>query len=97
MTIQEEDFKLEFDESCYRFDLYLPHVVNASNEDKKRIEFKIVSNSSTIENCIKKIINYRINNSSDFLTMKEYLQLYKSEADKLLNLFEIDYESVFKK
>lgn len=87
MTIEEEDFILEYDDNCDRFDLSLLYVKNAKDPTKRSEEFKIYGHSMILEHCLNKIINNRIAKHKNILTMQEYLTEYKAEREKI-------YESV---
>ena len=80
MEIVGEDFKILYDDSHNRFDLKLIKVINAKNADKRREEFTEAGYSMSMETCLKKIINFRINNKKDSLTISEYLRLFKEES-----------------
>lgn len=80
MTIQEDDFKLELNDTCFdRFSLELLYVVNAKDPVKRREEFKEAGYDMTLETCLNKIINYRISKKQDIYTPKEYLTAYRAE------------------
>ena len=87
MTIEEEDFILEYDDNCDRFDLSLLYVKNAKDPAKRSEEFKIYGHSMPLESCLNKIINNRIAKKKNVLNMQEYLAEYKTERKKI-------YESV---
>lgn len=87
MIIEENDFKLEFDEGCYRFDLYLLHVVNAKSEDKRREEFKLDGYSMTLTSAIRRIILYRLNKKLDTVNLENYIKEYQNEAKKISTIF----------
>lgn len=97
MIIEEKDFKLEFNQSCYRFDLYLPYIVNAKDNDKKREEFRIVSHDSTLENCLRKIIDYKISKELEVGSFKQYVDLFKKYVLELKSLFDVNHELLLKK
>lgn len=86
MTIEEEDFKLEFNEWNSKFDLYLMQVINAKDPEKRREEFKQHGYGMSIESCFRTIVTYRINRDKDVITLKEYVQSYKKEVDSLKHL-----------
>lgn len=86
MVIEEEDFILEYDDNCDRFDLSLLYVKNAKNPAKRSEEFKIYGHSMPLEPCLNKIINSRIAKKKDTLTMQEYLAEYKAEREKTCGL-----------
>lgn len=89
MIIEESDFKLEYEENSNWFDLYLLHVVNPKDPEKRREEFKIAGYGMPIDSAIRRIINYRLNKKLDVTTLKEYLQEYRNqlkEIEKLVKL-----------
>lgn len=89
MVIQEEDFILEWDEGCNRFDLSIAHVVNAKDPTKARTEFKNWGYSMTLEYCLKKIINHRISKKVDTINLERYLKEYKDEVKKIEHLLKL--------
>lgn len=86
MEIVESDFKLILDGD--RFDLYLLKVINAKNADKRREELVVAGYGMTLPTCLNLIINYRISRQKDVTTLKEYLELYGIEREKLTNLLQ---------
>lgn len=87
MIIEENDFKLEFDDGCYRFDLYLLHIVNAKSDEKRREEFKLEGYSMTLTSAIRRIILYRLNKKLDVVSLENYLKEYKNEAERISSVF----------
>jgi len=83
MTIEEKDFKLELNETNYCFDLYLLHVINAKDPEKRREDFKLNGYGMSLKSCMKVIINYRINKEIDIIDLKGYIQRYSKIQDKL--------------
>ena len=86
MVIEESDFKLEYEENSNKFDLYLLHIINAKDEDKRREEFKIDGYGISLESAIKRIINYRLEKRLNVTTLKDYLLQYKEELKNIENL-----------
>lgn len=86
MIIEEKDFKLTQDDCYDRFTLELLCIINAKDAEKKREEFKIEGYSMTLENCLNKIINYRLANKKEVYSLKEYIQEYRDEKGKLNKL-----------
>lgn len=87
MIIQEEDFKLELNDSCFdRYTLELIYVVNAKDPTKRREEFKEAGYDMTLETCLNKIINYRISKRQEVYTLKDYMIAYKAERVLLSEL-----------
>jgi hypothetical protein len=78
MIIEESDFKLEGD--LDRFDLYLIKVINAKDPVKRREELTLVGYGMHLENCLKKIIMYRLARKQDVYTLKEFYKGYIEEA-----------------
>jgi len=95
MIIEEKDFKLELNEFNDRFDLYLLVVINANKPDKRREEFKIVGYDMRLETCIHKIINYRLKNKVETISLYTYLQSYRSIKNELIK--DLDQINVPKK
>ena len=77
MTIEEEDFILEYDDNCDRFDLSLLYVKNAKDPAKRSEEFKIYGHSMLLESCLNKIINSRIAKRKNVLNMQEVLKKWE--------------------
>jgi len=86
MKIEGEDYMLEYDEDCNRFDLYINYIKNAKNPEKRSEELKLYGYGMPLDHCIKKIINYRISKNKETLTLQDYLVQFKKESDKLVNL-----------
>ncbi len=89
MVIEESDFKLEYEENSNKFDLYLLHIINAKDEDKRREEFKIDGYGISLESAIKRIINYRLEKRLNVTTLKDYLLQYKEELKNIENLIKL--------
>ena len=89
MVIEESDFKLEYEENSNKFDLYLLHIINAKDEDKRREEFKIDGYGMSLESAIKRIINYRLEKRLNVTTLKDYLLQYKEELKNIENLIKL--------
>ena len=89
MVIEESDFKLEYEENNNKFDLYLLHIINAKDEDKRREEFKIDGYGISLESAIKRIINYRLEKRLNVTTLKDYLLQYKEELKNIENLIKL--------
>jgi hypothetical protein len=86
VIIEEEDFRLEMNDSNDRFDLELLHVINAKIPEKRREEFKEAGYSMTLDTCLQKIINYRVARKLETGTFCEYVKAYKEERQKLSEL-----------
>ena len=89
MVIEESDFKLEYEENSNKFDLYLLHIINAKDEDKRREEFKIDGYGISLESAIKRIINYRLEKRLNVTTLKDYLLQDKEELKNIENLIKL--------
>ena len=89
MVIEESDFKLEYEENSNKFDLYLLHIINAKDEDKRREEFKIDGYGISLESAIKRIINYRLEKRLNVTTLKDCLLQYKEELKNIENLIKL--------
>lgn len=89
MRIEEEDFRLDYDGSCNRFDLYMTKVIHANDPEKRRTEPSIYGYSMTLEGALKKIINNRISKKNkETYSLKEYLKEYKQHVDDLNYIIE---------
>lgn len=86
MTIEEADFRLEFDEGCSFFDLYLMHVINAKDAAKRREELKLEGYSLTLDTALNRIIKYRLNKKLDVVDLKTYVKEFKDECKKIREL-----------
>jgi hypothetical protein len=86
MEIREEDFMIEFEEHCSKFNLYLLYVKNAKNPEKRSEELKIYGYGMPLEHCIQVIINYRIAKKKEVYTLGEYLEEYKLQANSIKKL-----------
>lgn len=84
MTIEGNDFKIYPIKDSYRFDLDIKYTVNAGKENE-RSEFKTIAYGVSLENAIKYIISYRLNNKfpEKVLSLKEYLKEYKEIMQEL--------------
>lgn len=86
MVIEEEDFRLEYDDNCNRFDLHLIHTKNAKDPEKRADEFKLWGYGMPLSSCVSKIINYRIAKGFDTLSLQQYFEEYKKQADRIAYL-----------
>jgi len=87
MTIEESDFKLEYDEGCDKFDLYLLYTINAKNEEKRREELKLEGYSMDLTSCINRIIRYRLKKKLDIVDLKTYIKEYQDECKEIKQCF----------
>jgi len=83
MIIEEEDFKLIYDDDHDRFDVYTVKVINAKDLEKRREEYSIYGYSMTLEGALRKIINMRISKRKESYFLKEYLKEYKDLLSSL--------------
>lgn len=84
MIIEEQDFKLtsiKNDGSPF-WDLELLFTITPKKGESRK-EFKNAGYGLTLENAIKRIINFRIENRHSVLDLKQYLDEYKKESNKL--------------
>ena len=86
MIIEESDFRLENASDFSQFwDLELLYTVKPKSGEVRQ-EFKNSGYGLTLESAIKRIINYRLSNKKEIYTLKEYLEEYKAENDKIRRL-----------
>lgn len=83
MTIEEDDFTLEYDVEHDVWNLYMVKVVHADDPEKRREEKAIFGYSMRLSGALRKIINHRISKKQSFFKFVDYLDLYKHELDKL--------------
>lgn len=95
MTIEEDDYKLEYDADHDLFDLYLIKVINAKDPSKRREELTLMAYSVHLDYALRRIVNYRINKNSLRLSFKEYFLKYKEESAKFTKIIE-DFLEVVK-
>lgn len=91
MEIREEDFILTpINDSTPKYDLELLYKIKAKGKEP-RMEFKVVAYGIGLEYALKKIVQYRISQKHQdaAITMKEYLDEFRSELDKLKKLCEL--------
>jgi hypothetical protein len=91
MIIEENDFRLTLTNG-YLWDLELLQTVRPKDKPE-RSEFQLEGYGIPLENCIKRIINYRLENKKDCYTLQSYFQEYKKELDIINNLVKNHYES----
>ena len=86
MIIEESDFRLENSSDFSQFwDLELLYTVKPKSGEARQ-EFKNSGYGLTLESAIKRVINYRLSNKKEIYTLKEYLEEYKAENDKIRRL-----------
>lgn len=93
MIIKEEDFEMELNEGCIKFDLSILHVVHAKNLEKRREELKLVGYGMCLETCLHYIINHRLSLRKEVYSLKEYLEDFKNEINKLSHIANIKWEN----
>jgi hypothetical protein len=90
MIIEESDFRLEtVDDTTPLFDLELLHTVN-KGKSNERSEFKVVAYGITLDNALKRVIYYRLNNENKdkAITLAQFLKRYIQENNKLIKALE---------
>lgn len=85
MVIEEKDFKMTNSEGGL-WDLELLYIVRPKGKPSRE-EFKVEGYGMTMVNCLKRVINYRLDKKQDVYTLKEYLRDYKKELDEIKELF----------
>lgn len=91
MVIEESDFKMtsSTEDDGRFFDLELLKESKARDGTKKS-EFKVVGYGLPFESCLKMIISYRVSKKQESFSLKEYVNTYTEEINKLKNI--IRYE-----
>lgn len=85
MVIEENDFRMTSGVSDHFWDLELLYTVRPKGKPERQ-EFKDAGFGMPLETCIKKVIHHRISNKRDVSTLKEYIQDYKEEVNRLKEL-----------
>ena len=81
MQIIGDYYKLTpINEHSPKYDLELLHKIGGKNP---REEFKIVAYGISLENAIERIILYAINQKLEEVSLKEFLEAYKEEVNKI--------------
>ena len=62
-------------------------VINAGKENERE-EFKIIGYGMPFDSCIKRIVDYEINQIEGIYTIKEYVEKYEELVNKIGNEFE---------
>lgn len=91
MEIREEDFILTpINDYTPKYDLELLYKINSKGKES-RMEFKNAGYGIGLEYALRKIVQYRISKKHQdaAITMKEYLDEFRSELDKLKKLCEL--------
>lgn len=93
VIIQCSDFCMkQLDEQSIHFDLYLLYVINKGKPNERK-ELQIAGYGMTLEACIRKIIAYRTRKRGAWFRgagnegLRQYLEIYTEELNKLLELF----------
>lgn len=84
MIIEETDFKLTCNQG-YCWDLELLQTIKPKDKPERQ-EFQIKGYSMPLERCLQHIVNYRLNKKQTVYSLKEYLNSYKQEIEKLKDL-----------
>lgn len=84
MIIEEADFKLTSSQGL-SWDLELLKTVKPKGKPERQ-EFQIEGYGMSLERCIKKVINYRLDLKKEVYSLKEYIEAYKEESNKLEHL-----------
>jgi hypothetical protein len=81
MQIIGDYYKLTpINEHSPKYDLELLHKIGGKNP---REEFKIVAYGISLESAIERIILYAINQKLEEVSLKEFLEAYKEEVNKI--------------
>jgi hypothetical protein len=99
MEIREDDFILtpSINDASPFWDLKLLVTIKAKDKEARK-EYKIVAYGIPIESAIRHIANYRVlhNNGNKDITLKEYLDQYTEQIDKIEKLCKAQKKSVDK-
>lgn len=87
MVIEYGKFKMEKLEDAPFYNLSVLSVVNAGKENERE-EFKIIGYGMPFDSCIKRIVDYEINQIEGIYTIKEYVEKYEELVNKIGNEFE---------
>ena len=86
MVIEEADFRMTSGVNNHFWDLELLHTIKPKGAPERE-EFKDSGYGMLISTCMQRVINHRLARKKDVYTLKEYVQDYKEQIDKLENLF----------
>lgn len=84
MVIEESDFKMTKTTGPF-WDLELLYTVKPKGKPERQ-EFKDSGYGMTLEHCIQKVIHHRMEQKQESYSLKEFIQGYKEELDKLKKL-----------
>jgi hypothetical protein len=87
MVIEYGKFKMEKLKDAPFYNLSVLSVVNAGKENERE-EFKIIGYGMPFDSCIKRIVDYEINQIEGIYTIKEYVEKYEELVNKIGNEFE---------
>lgn len=88
MVIEEKDFRLiPISDSNLFFDLELLYTVRPKGKEARQ-EFKNVAYGISLNNALKKIIQYRLSHKYDTVDLATYLKEFRNELDSLKALCE---------
>lgn len=84
MVIEGSDYRLTPIKDSYRFDLEILSTIN-KGKSNERTEFKNLAYGVNLENAMRYIIAYRINNkyNEDIIDLRTYIQEYKKLIEVL--------------
>lgn len=88
MIIEDQDFRIEKLKDCEFYDLSFLKIIN-EGKDNEREEFQVVAHGLPIDNCIKRVIDYRMRDEEGVYTLSEYLEKYKELVDEFAKLIEL--------
>lgn len=84
MVIEESDFKMTSASGPF-WDLELLYTVKPKGKPERQ-EFKDSGYGMTLEHCIHKIIHHRMEQKQEVYSLKEFMESYKKEVDRLKTL-----------
>lgn len=91
MVIEESDFRMTKALGTF-WDLELLYTVKPKGKPERQ-EFKDAGYGMTLEHCMKKVIYHRMGQKKESYTLKEFIQDYKREVDRLEELLSTKMES----
>lgn len=86
MVIEESDFRLSNDGESTHWDLELMRTVRPKGKPERQ-EFGDPMYGMPLEKCIKIITNYKLNKKKENWELKEFINEYLKELDKVKQLF----------
>lgn len=91
ITIKDQDFEMEQIKSTPFFNLKLPTKVNEGKENE-RSEMKLVGYGMPFETCIQQIVSKRFSLEDKTYSVKEYIESYIVQVEKLNTLVTYTYK-----